>query len=75
MNVEEIIKRECPRYVKKEMIRHGKRVWAIIDTHNSYPENYPVSCYAVGDNSIDIALNRLNSDYEQQLRNHFEEIQ
>ena len=67
MNVEEIIERECPRYVKKQIVRHKKTVWAILDTHTHSPEQFPVKCYAVGDKSIDVTLDKLNSDYEQHL--------
>lgn len=69
--IDEIIARECPRYVKKEIIYHGKNVQAIIDTHTR--PIFPTKIASIGDKNIDRELDKMNTEYENQLRNHFKE--
>lgn len=70
MNIDEIIERECPRYVKTVIMRFDERVQAIIDSHSGASHPVPVKTFRLGDESIDEELDKLNSDYEQHLRNH-----
>jgi len=69
--IEEVIARECPRYVKKQIIYHGEDVQAIFDTHTNIP--LPIKVFQIGDKRADAELDRMNSDYETRLRNHFKE--
>ena len=63
--IEEIIKRECPRYVQREMIYHNKLRTVIIDTHSSL--SYPVVI-----EPEEGLLDKMNSEYEQHLRSVLE---
>lgn len=67
--IEEVIARECPRYVKKEIIHRGENVQAIMDTHTNI--QLPIKVFQIGDKRADAELDRMNSDYETRLRNHF----
>lgn len=66
MNIDEIIKRECPRYAKKEIRRNNTRLQAIIDTHCSMET--PLKVFPLGDDGINNVLEQMNSEYESQLR-------
>lgn len=66
MNIDEIIKRECPRYAKKEIRRNNTRLQAIIDTHCSMET--PLKVFPLGDEGINNVLEQMNSEYESQLR-------
>lgn len=66
MNIDEIIEKECPRYVKKEIRRHNTRLQAIIDTHGGMET--PLKVFPPGDDGINKVLEQMNSEYESQLR-------
>ena len=70
MNINEIIERECPRYAKKEIIRHNTRLQAIIDTHTNI--EYPLKVFPLGDDGINKVLEQMNSEYESHLRRFFQ---
>ena len=73
--IDEIIARECPRYVKKEMCYHNKHIQAIIDTHaDDYGQKIPVKQFSLEDKECDQELNKMNFDYENHLRNHFSKV-
>ena len=70
--IDEVIARECPRYIKKEIVYHGKNVQAIIDTHTM--GGVPTKITPIGDKNIDDELVKMNAEYENHLRNHFKEV-
>lgn len=72
--IDEIIARECSRYIKKETIYHGENVQAIYDTHSMGYLNNPIKVAPIGDKHIDSELIRMNAEYENQLRTHFKEV-
>lgn len=63
--IENVIKRECPRYVQCEMIYHNRLRTVIMDTHSS--SSYPVVIEPEGG-----LLDKTNSEYEQHLRRALE---
>lgn len=74
MKINDVIARECPRYVKRKLIYHEKHVQAIIDPHTHNSINYPVKVALIGDKNIDVELNKMNSEYENHLRTHFKKV-